>query len=40
MRKWLLGAMCATLVVAASHDAGAFKDGNALLEHAESETKS
>ena len=39
MRKWLLGAMCATFVVAASHDAGAFKDGNALLEYAESENE-
>ena len=37
MRKWLLGAMCATLVVAASHDARAFSDGHALLEAAESE---
>ena len=39
MRGWLIGVMCATLVVAASHDAGAFKDGNALLEYAESENE-
>ena len=39
MRGWLLGAMCAALVVAAPQSARAFKDGNALLEYAESENE-
>ena len=36
MRGWLLGAMCAALVVAAPQSARAFKDGHELLEAAES----
>ena len=40
MRKWLLGAVCATLVVAAPKEATAFDDGNELLEFATSEDSS
>ena len=36
MRKWLIGAICAALVVAAPQSAGAYKDGHELLEAAES----
>ena len=39
MRTWLLGAMCATLVVATPQSAMAFKDGHALLKNAESESE-
>ena len=37
MRKWLLGTICATVIVAVPQSAGAFKDGHALLEAADSE---
>ena len=37
MRKWLLGAICAALVVAAPQSVRAFSDGHQLLEAAESE---
>ena len=36
MRGWLLGAMCAALIVAAPQSARAFKDGHELLKAAES----
>ena len=36
MRKWLMGAICAALVVAAPQSARAFSDGHELLEAAES----
>ena len=36
MRKWLLGAMCAMLVVVAPQSARAFSDGHELLKAAES----
>ena len=39
MRKWLLVATCAALVVAAPQSARAFKDGHALLKGAESESE-
>ena len=39
MRGWLLGAMCAALVVAAPQSARAFKDGHELLEAAESKNR-
>ena len=39
MRGWLLGAMCAALLVATPQSAGAFKDGHALLMDAESESE-
>ena len=39
MRGWLLGAMCAALIVAAPQSARAFKDGHALLKGAESESE-
>ena len=39
MRGWLLGAMCAALIVAAPQSAMAFKDGHALLKNAESESE-
>ena len=34
MRGWLLGAMCAALVVSTPQTAGAFKDGHHLLKFA------
>ena len=37
MRKWLRGAICAALVVAAPQSARAFSDGYELLKAAESE---
>ncbi len=39
MRKWLLGAICAALVVAAPQSARAFSDGHELLKAAESESR-
>ncbi len=39
MRKWLIGAICATVVVAMPQSAGAFKDGHALLKAAESKNE-
>ena len=39
MRKWLLGTICATVIVAVPQSAGAFKDGHALLEAADSENE-
>ena len=39
MRGWLLGTMCAALLVAAAQSAMAFKDGHALLKDAESESE-
>ena len=39
MRGWLLGALCAALVVAAPQSARAFKDGHELLKAAESENE-
>lgn len=37
MRKWVIGPICAALVIAAPQSAGAFGDGHALLKAAESE---
>ncbi len=39
MRKWLLGAICVTIIVVVPQSAGAFKDGHALLEAADSESE-
>ena len=39
MRKWLLGAMCATVVVAAPQSARAFSDGHELLKAAGSKDR-
>lgn len=39
MRKWLLGAVCAALIIATSQSARAFEDGRALLKAANSESE-